>query len=166
MNEKRKNFNFKIRAVREKDREKIRKFIRKHWGSEKVISRKKIYYPEKLPGFVAIKNNQYLGLITYFIKKDYCEIITINSLLRRKGIGTALIKAVKKLAKKSKCKRIWLVTTNDNLEALRFYQKRGFFIKAIYPDIIKSYRKLKPIPLIGKNGIFIRDEIELELKIK
>ncbi|OGC91897.1 MAG: hypothetical protein A2142_01565 [candidate division Zixibacteria bacterium RBG_16_48_11] len=58
---------------------------------------------------------------------------------------------------------MWLITTNDNLLALRFFQKRGFCISAVYPDAIQHSRRLKPeIPLIGREGIFLRDELELE----
>lgn len=74
-----------------------------------------------------------------------------------------MIDLLKNTVKESKCKRIWLQTTNDNTQALRFYQKRGFTIYTIRPNTIEQQRTLKPIPLIGKDGIPIRDEIELEL---
>lgn len=155
--------SFKIRAVKNSDKEWVRKFIANRWGSEKIISRGRIHYPHKLPGFVAIKNKKYLGLITYNLEKNDCQIISTDSLVKRQGIGTALVEKVEKIAKKSQCKRMWLITTNDNLDALRFWQKRGFLIKKVYPNAISFSRKLKPeIPLIGNLGIPIRDEIELE----
>ena len=158
---------FKIREINEKDREWIRKFIIKKWGSEKSISRGKVYYPHKLPGFIVFKDKKYLGLITYNIKKDECEIQTLNSVIQQRGIGTALVERVKKVAEKLGCKRIWLITTNDNIDALRFWQERGFLIEAVYPNAMSFSRKLKPeIPLIGNYGIPIRDEIKLELKIR
>lgn len=164
---KTKKFNFRIRSIIDSDRKWIRKFIVQQWASEKSVSRGRVYYPHKLPGFVAFKDSKYLGLITYVIKKNSCELITLNSLIERKGIGTALVEAVKKVAKRVNCKRLWLITTNDNIDALRFWQERGFLIKAVYPNAISFSRKLKPeIPLIGNYGIPIRDEIELEFKIK
>jgi len=88
----------------------------------------------------------------------------MNSLVEGKGIGSALVDAVKSIAVASKCKRLWLITTNDNTKALRFWQKRGFRLAAIYPGAVEKSRKLKPeIPLIGDDGIPIRDEIELEM---
>jgi N-acetylglutamate synthase-like GNAT family acetyltransferase len=162
-----KKFNLKIRKIEDKDREWIRKFISKEWGSEKVVSRGKIYYPHKLPGFVAIKDKKYLGIITYNIERDNCEIITLNSLIKRKGIGRKLVERVKRAAKKLGCQRLWLITTNDNIDGLIFWQKTGFSLKAVYPNAISFSRKLKPeIPKIGKYGIPIRDEIELELKLR
>ena len=59
--------------------------------------------------------------------------------------------------------RLWLVTTNDNLDALRFYQRRGLRITAVAAGAVDEARKIKPgIPLLGDHGIAIRDEITLE----
>ncbi len=107
-----------------------------------------------------------MGLITYCLEDKNCEIVSLNSLKPSVGIGTALVEAVKDVAGKSGCKRVWLITTNDNLNALRFYQKRGFSLATIHRNAVEKSRKLKPIPLTGFDGIPIRDEIELELIIK
>ena len=158
-----KKLKFQIRAVVNGDREWVRKFISEHWGSKKVVSRGRIYYPYKLLGFVAIKNKKYIGLITYHLKGKNCEIISLDSLLEKRGVGTTLVRKVEKIARKLNCKKLWMITTNDNTDALRFWQKRGFFIKNIYPNAISLSRKLKPeIPLIGNYGIPTRDEIKLE----
>ena len=104
------------------------------------------------------------GLVTFHIAGDACEIVTLDSLHPGQGIGTALIEAVKAAAGAAGCRRLWLITTNDNLHALGFYQKRGFRLVAVHPGAVDDSRKLKPeIPLIGNDGIPIRDEIELEI---
>jgi hypothetical protein len=52
-----------------------------------------------------------------------------------------------------------LITTNSNINALRFWQKRGFRLVHIYLGALEESRKLKPIiPLIDDNGIPIREE--------
>ncbi len=79
-----------------------------------------------------------------------------------KGIGTALIQILINEAALSQIKRIKVVTTNDNLNALKFYQKKGFVLVAVHPNALDQSRKYKKIPIIGENGIPIRDEIELE----
>jgi ribosomal protein S18 acetylase RimI-like enzyme len=80
------------------------------------------------------------------------------------GVGTALIAAVRTIAVRSKCRRVWVITTNDNLHALRFYQRKGFSLVALHPKALDQSRKLKPeIPLIGLDGIPLRDELELEM---
>lgn len=167
MKNKSRKFIFKIRTIEEKDKEWVKQITKKHWDSEKIVSRGKIYYPHKLPGFVAVKKKRYIGLITYHIKNGKCEIISLNSFLKEKGVGTTLIKKVKEIARKLNCRKLWLITTNDNVDALKFYQKIGFQIAAIYPDAISLSRRLKPeIPKIGNYGIPIRDEIKLEIKLK
>ena len=86
--------------------------------------------------------------------------------MEKAGIGTALIDAVKDVATMARCKRLWLITTNDNMAALHFFQKRGFMLVAVYPNALEQSRKLKPeIPLIGIDGIPLRDEIELEMPL-
>ena len=153
-----------ILPVNANDQEWIAQFMLELWGSERVVSRGVIHYPQKLPGFKAIYTGDKVGLITYNITGDSCEIVTLDSTRPFSGVGTALIEAVKDTATNSGCKRLWLITTNDNTNALRFYQKRGFVLVAVHRNALDLSRKLKPeIPLIGNDGIPIRDEIELEM---
>ena len=153
-----------ILPITTEEREWIIQFMQEHWGSDKAISRGVIHYPHNLPGFIALLNTEKAGLVTYNITGESCEIVTLDSTIPSIGVGTALIEAVKDTAIKSSCKRIWLITTNDNTNALRFYQKRGFVLVAVHRDAIEQSRKLKPeIPLIGNYGIPLRDEIELEM---
>jgi DNA-3-methyladenine glycosylase I len=96
-----------------------------------------------------------------------CEIVTLDSMNAGAGVGSALIETVRETARQSGCQRLWLVTTNDNLNALRFYQKRGLRLVALRPNAIEESRRIKPqIPLIGNDGIPLRDEIELEIKFE
>lgn len=78
-------------------------------------------------------------------------------------MGTALIEAVKSVARERGCKPVWLITTNDNLDARRFYQRRGFQLVGVARNALEESRKIKPqISATGFYGIPIRDEIELE----
>ena len=164
---KKSKLKFKIRPINQSDREWIKRFIIENWGAEKVVTRRKIFYPHNLPGFVAIKGNKYLGVVTYKVGKNDLEITTMDAVIQNKGIGTALLKAVEKICNRLRLKKIRVITTNDNIDALRFYQLRGFKITAVYPNALEFSRKLKPeIPLIGNYGIPLRDEIELEKIIR
>jgi hypothetical protein len=125
-----------------------------------------VHRPSELPGFVALREGRRTGLVTYRIDGAECEIVTLDSLEGRLGIGTALLEAAVAAARDAGCRRAWLVTTNDNLDALRFYQKRGFALTALYPGALVQSRSLKPqIPLVGQHGIPLRDEIELEMQL-
>lgn len=83
---------------------------------------------------------------------------------RSRGAGTALIEEVERIALNAGCRRLWLITTNDNIEGLRFYQRRGFRLVELHAGAVdRSRESLKPeIPAIGEHGIPIRDELELE----
>ena len=120
--------------------------------------------PRGLPGFVAERDGRPIGLVTYRLESDECELAFIASLERHEGVGSALLDAL--LQAVAECKRIWLVTTNDNLEALRFYQRRGFGLSALRPGAVNEAREqLKPqISTVGEFGIPLRDELELELR--
>ncbi|MBI5474820.1 MAG: GNAT family N-acetyltransferase [Ignavibacteriae bacterium] len=158
--------HFTIRATTPGDRDWIKPFITDHWGSSVVVAHGTTYFPHDLPGFVAADRESYVGLISYRIAEGSCEIVTLDSTRPGLGIGTALIGAVKDKAKKFGCARLWLVTTNDNLDALGFYQKRGFVLAKLYRDAVTEARRLKPsIPLYGIESIPIRDEIELEMML-
>ena len=155
-----------IQPLNTADREWVSQFMLEQWGSNKVVSRGVIYYPQDLPGFVALYESEKVRLVTYNITGASCEIVTIDSIRPSSGVGSALIEAVKDIAIKSGCKRLWLITTNDNMNALRFYQKRGFVLVAVHRNALEQSRKLKPeISLIGNDGIPLRDEIELEMNL-
>ena len=118
-----------------------------------------------LPGFVAEEEGgRPIGLATYRIEDNDCELAFVGTLERHRGIGTALLEAV--LESVGRWDRVWLVTTNDNLEALRFYQRRGFVLSALRPGAVdEARRRLKPqISGVGAFGIPLRDELELELR--
>jgi len=155
---------FYIRPLNEDDRAWVAALLKEWWAGPVVVIRSKIHHADRLPGFIAVHTDKPAGLITYNIDGDRCEIITMNSLVEGIGIGSALIDAVKRAAASSGCQRLWLITTNDNTAALRFYQKYGFTLVAVHRNAIEQDRRLKPeIPLVGNDGIPIRDEIELEL---
>ena len=154
----------KTRALTSADRDRVARHVAEHWGAEIVAVHGTVYHPAELPGFVAEVSRKVAGLVTYHIAGNGCEIVTLDSLRPSLGIGTTLIESVKAAAGAAGCRRLWLITTNDNLHALGFYQKRGFRLVAVYPGAVSESRMLKPeIPLIGSDGIPIRDEIELEI---
>jgi GNAT superfamily N-acetyltransferase len=154
---------FFIRPVLPEDKEWIRPLMRERWGSDFVVAHETVFYPLELPGLIAMHEDQRAGVITYALSGEDCEIVTLDSLMPSLGIGLALLAAVKSAAQRSGCRRLRLTTTNDNLNALRFYQKWGFVLAALRPNAVEKTRKLKTIPPLGEHGIPIRDEIELEM---
>ena len=155
---------FRIRPSNETDRDWAARLLEEHWHSTKIVTRGRIHDADELAGFIAVQEDKPVGLVTYRIDGDECEIVTMDSLVEGVGIGSALLDAVRNTAASDQCKRLWLITTNDNVAALRFYQKRGFSLVAVHRNALEQSRRLKPeIPLVGVDGIPLRDEIELEL---
>lgn len=160
-------FHLKIRPTSKKDISWIKKVSLEEWGGEFCIFLSKKFYIDKLPGFIAEdKLKSKIGLITFEIRDDLIEIMTLNAFIKFKGIGSLLLKKVVDEGIKLNIKKIIVKTTNDNLDAFRFYQKRGFVITKIHLNSLKKDRKIKPsIPKLGDFDIPIRDAIELQRKI-
>jgi len=157
---------FEVRPVREEDRDWIRHLIQERWGDEFVVGHGVVYRPAELDGFVAMEDTDVVGLATYRIEGDACEIVTIDALAERRGVGSTLVEAVHERAHRAGCARLWLVTTNDNERAQAFYDKLGFRVVAVREGAVDQARKLKPsIPLIGAGGVPITDELELERRL-
>ena len=137
-----------------------------HWGSPMIVTRGRVYDAARLPGFVATSDGERFGLVTYHLTEGACQIVSLNSLAPGRGIGSALVEAVRRVAAAAGSQRLWLITTNDNLAALRFYQRRGATLAALYPGALELSRMLKPgIPALGIDGIPLRDEIEVEWRL-
>lgn len=153
-----------VRNLTPDDQEWILALFKEHWSADYVVSRGNIHRAKELDGFIVEFEGEKAGLLTYVFWGDECEITTLNSLNPSQGLGQYLLEAVRNKARAEGCKRLWLVTSNDNTRALRFYQRFGFTINAVRLGEIEKARKLKPsIPQLGHNGIPIRDEFELEM---
>ncbi len=154
----------RIRPLGEADRRWAARLLGERWASPRIVTRGRVHQADRLPGFIAEVDGRPAGLLTYCIKGEACEIVSLDSLIEGTGIGSALLEAAKQAAETAGCRRLWLVTTNDNMAALRFYQRRGFCLAALHRDALTISRRLKPsIPPTGIDGIPLRDEIELEI---
>jgi GNAT superfamily N-acetyltransferase len=141
-------------------------FLARH-NSLRVARLGEVVHPLDYPAFVAeTPDGQLLGMLTYVPGQDWrqCEILTLHAGEQWHGAGTALIEATGQLARRQGCSRLWVITTNDNVDALRFYQRRGFCLVRVHRGAVdRSRASLKPeIPTLGAYGIPLRDEIELE----
>jgi len=153
-----------VRELAGADREWATAFLRDSWGGV-VARRAELVDLTALPGFVALADHERAGLATYAVRGEECELVTIDSLHEGIGVGRALLDGVCDAAVEAGCRRLWLVTTNDNVRALEIYQRWGMNLVAFRRDAVTEARKsLKPsIPARAANGIPISHELELEL---
>jgi GNAT superfamily N-acetyltransferase len=158
--------NFVVRPLADEDAPWVETLLNRYWASPRVYARGRVIDASTLPGFAAFRDDEAIGLITYLIENDECEIVTHNSLAGSGGIGSCLLAEVRGQARQRGCKRLWLVTTNDNTAALRFYQRRDFEIAAFHKDSLRHGRTLKnDIPDRGHADIPIRHELELQFTL-
>ena len=153
----------RIRMLEDRDRYWAEELVSRHFGSSRVVSRGVLHETKFLPGFIAEEATIPIGLLQYRIENSQCEIVVLIADRRRKGVGTALMQALRNDEEALQCNRIWLITTNNNKTGQAFYQAIGLRQCAIYPNAVTESRKLKPeIPEYDEKGTPIRDEIEYE----
>lgn len=157
----------KIERISAETRNLVNQFFIDNWFSTDMSVRGEIIDGTKLDGFLLQEESKIIGLVTYKFYENICEIISLDSKKENIGIGSALLKEVEKVATDNDCKKMRLITTNDNMRALQFYQKRGYCLTKLYPNAMDEVRKIKPsVPELGDNDIPLRDEIELEKILK
>ena len=150
-------------AVSPEDRAWCQDLWRQEWGGEVMVTRGRVHRFQDLQALIAWSGETRVGLATYLVEGEEGELMSLNATVEGQGAGTALLTAVEAAAAAAGCRRLWLITTNDNLDALRFYQRRGYRLAALYPGAVDEARQVKPtIPLVGNHGIPLHDELELE----
>jgi ribosomal protein S18 acetylase RimI-like enzyme len=155
-----------VQRIMPANRPFLRQIAAERWGSPEIVVHGQTYHVDDLDGYIVEAAGGCAGVVTFVITDDECEIVTLDSLMERQGIGSALLEKAIEVARAAECRRVWLVTTNDNVAALGFYQRRGFRIVALYAGAVDNARQVKPnIPTRSDDGIEIHDEIELELRL-
>ena len=157
------DISMRVTELSDDDRLWVKERTELLFGGDFVVSRSEVHDPHKLPGFIATEGRERVGLITYCIVGDVCEVVTIDALCQFMGVGTLLLEKVESVARQAGCAKLWTITTNDRLDAQRFFQKRGFVIRDVRLNGMTKIRLLKPsLPRTGDYGIPVRDEIEFE----
>ena len=156
-----------IQAIDGQYREAVNAILKEEWDCPPCTTRGRAIDTTVLPGFVSLTElGAVNGVVTFRIEQGECEITTLNSLDENRGIGTALVEAVLAVARAEGCHRLWLITTNDDIDAIRFYQLKGFDWVALHRNAMEHSRRMKPsIPLRGMHNIPIRHELEFEIQL-
>ena len=122
--------------------------------------------PLQHEGIVAERDGQPVGLLTVAESDRELEVLTLHSATEGIGAGSRLLETALRVAVASGSKRLWLITTNDNLHAVRWYLRRGMRVAAVHAGAADADRaSIKPqIPERNPaNQIPIRDYVEFEL---
>ena len=136
----------------------IRALLDSRWGGSLVMVHGEAIDVLELPGLVA---GHQAGLATYRVSGAEAELVTLDAVEAGCRVGTQLVDALVERLRRCGVGRLRVTTTNDNISALAFYQKRGFRLERVHVDAMDQTRRLKAgIPLVGSHGIPIRDEID------
>jgi GNAT superfamily N-acetyltransferase len=147
-------------------RTQVNHWVEAEWAGPIVITKGVSHDTSNADGFISVTDRKLTGYILYTIQNRQCEILVLQSILENHGIGSSLINSVIDLAKRKGCTRVWLITTNDNIHAIRFYQKFGFELKEVFINALDESRKQKPsIPLFGNEGIPLKHEFEFSYSL-
>jgi ribosomal protein S18 acetylase RimI-like enzyme len=157
-----------VRDVDDRERAWLAATLREQWAGDTVVGRGRVWTPSELPALVAVdESGERVGLATYEVHGETAELVTLNAFRPGVGAGRRLVDAVAAAARAAGARRLRVMTTNDNLPALRLYQRAGFRLAEVRPGGVDRARTtLKPsIPATGYAGIPIRDELDLILDL-
>lgn len=150
-----------ILPINDSFRPQVNQLIAEEWAGPVIVTKGTVHDTTNADGFISVDDGELTGYLLYTIENGQCEILVLHSLLKNHGIGSSLIKSVIQTAKENRCKCVWLITTNDNTHAIRYYQKFGFELTGVYLNALDESRKLKPsIPRLGNDGIPLKHEFE------
>ncbi|HEY8490899.1 MAG TPA: GNAT family N-acetyltransferase [Dehalococcoidia bacterium] len=132
-------------------------------GGPPVVGVLRRYQPEDVES-LALRDGEgrMAGLVTWWVQGDRAEIVSLHAATPGQGTGTALMDAAEAALRRRGVRQAVLVTSNDNLAALRFYVRRGYRLVRVHLDAMDAVRALKPaVPLTGRDGAPLRDLWEL-----
>lgn len=142
----------------------VRTSLTRARGSAQVARKDELVDASALPGLVALSDGARLGLAVYAVRGTECEVVSLSSEVEGAGVGQALLRGCVEVARGAGCRRLWLVTTNDSIRALAFYQRFGMDLCALHRNGADRSRRLKSgIPEHDEHGVRIAHELELEL---
>lgn len=148
------------------DLEEIRQLLRRRWHAPYVVSRGRVHRAADLEALFANLDGERAGMVTFEVDGDALEVVSLDAYVPSRGVGTALLRRTVEIARARSLRRLWLVTANDNIDALGFYLHFGMRLVAVHLDSLEEARRLKPqIPRVGHHGLPVNDELELELAL-
>ncbi len=154
------------RPLADSDRRWVRDRLVRDWSSTSVARRGELVDATGLPGYVAVLGGRRSGMALVDAGGDELEIVVLSASRRRRGVGRALIERCVTEARDRGCRRVWLVTTNNNVGAISFYQHVGMDLCAFHRHAVRAARRLKPtLPLRDSSGLPIDHELEFEIRL-
>jgi GNAT superfamily N-acetyltransferase len=153
-----------VREATDADRAAARELFTRDFGRTKIVAFGEVMDIDSMPALVAAMYRDLSGALAYRLFGDALHIVALatDPMWQRSGVGGHLVAEAELLARRLKLSRLLVSTTNDNLPALYFYQRRGYRVSAMIPDSVIKHTKQE---VAGFAGIPVRDEIQLEKRL-
>ena len=142
--------------------DEIRSVWRKRWGLP-VVTFGRAHAPEDVEGLVLrAGDGDASGLVTWRFDVSHAELVSLDALAPGHGVGSRLLAAAEEHLRARGATQLRLATTSDNVDALRFYLRRGYRLVRVHLDAMDEVRARKPgVPAQGKDGVPLQDIWEL-----
>jgi GNAT superfamily N-acetyltransferase len=153
-----------VREATDRDRAAARELFQRDFGRTRIVAFDEVMDIDSMPALVAILRAEPSGALAYRLLGDSLHIVALatDPMWQRSGVGGYLIAEAELLARRLNLKRVLIATTNDNLPALHFYQRRGYRMTELIPNSVVAHTHQE---IAGFAGIPVRDEIRLEKKL-
>jgi ribosomal protein S18 acetylase RimI-like enzyme len=154
-----------VREATDSDRAAARELFRQDFGRTNIVAFGEVMDIDQMPALVAVMRDEPSGALAYRLLGDALHIVALatDPMWQRSGVGGYLVAEAELMARRFKLDRVIVSTTNDNLPALYFYQRRGFRLTHLVLDSVISHTQQA---VAGFAGIPARDEIRLEKEIR
>jgi ribosomal protein S18 acetylase RimI-like enzyme len=153
-----------VREATDSDRAAARELFQRDFGRTRIVAFGEVMDIDAMPALVAVLRTEPSGALAYRLLGDSLHIVALatDPMWQRSGVGGYLIAEAELLARRLRLKRVVISTTNDNLPALHFYQRRGYVLTELVANSVVAHTHQE---IAGFGGIPVRDEIRLEKKL-
>ena len=154
-----------VREATDRDRESVRELFARDFGRTQIVAFGEVMDVDQMPALVAVMTRDPAGALAYRLLGNALHIVALatDPMSQRSGVGGHLVAEAELLARRLGLKRLIVSTSNDNLPALYFYQRRGYRLTDLVPNSIIALTKHE---VAGFAGIPVRDEVRLEKRIE
>lgn len=153
-----------VREAIDADRPAMRLLFERDFGRTKIVAFGEVMDIDQMPALVASMSTDLSGALAYRLFGDALHMVALatDPMWQRSGVGGHLVAEAELLARRLNLQRLVVATTNDNLPALYFYQRRGYRMTVLVPDSIIAHTGQA---VAGFAGIPVRDEVRLEKRL-
>jgi GNAT superfamily N-acetyltransferase len=145
----------------------LSRFLLRRWGTDVLAMGGRVYRLADVEAMGAYDAEDGLvGVAVYAMKPTALFLLSLDALRQNEGVASRMIEALSGEGRRRGARRLRVMTTNVNYDGMRFYQRRGFRMTALYPGAIDALRAFAPtLKTSGADGVPARDILELEIDL-